>query len=117
MQLDLNIPDVLGKVIQDSRRDQNISAEQMLDALGGASPHHYSNIENGRAKPGYKALITIVRFLHIDPNSFFYPERKNLDPKRLQLIHTIETCSDERVNILAAILNGMPPEQNTENIE
>lgn len=112
MKLDMPIRDVLGQVIQDSRREQGISTETMLDVLGGASPNHYSNIENGHAKPGYKALITIVRYLQIDPNLFFYPERTELDAKRLQLIHALETCSDERVDIMLAIWNGLPVEQD-----
>lgn len=115
MQLELTIPDVLGKVIQDSRKAQHITAEQMLDVMGGASQHHFYNIENGRAKPGYKALIAIVRFLHIDPNLFFYPERRDLDAKRLRLIHAIETCSNERLDVLDAILSGMPAEVDTKN--
>ena len=53
-------------------------------------------------------LIAIVRHLNIDPNEFFYPERKRLDANRLQLIHAIETCSDERVDIMTAIWNGLP---------
>ena len=56
-------------------------------------------------------FLTSPEYLGIDPNIFFYPEREHLDEKRLQLIHTIETCSDERVDTLLAILNGLPKDK------
>ena len=105
------IPDVLGSVIQDARRNSGITADDMIEVIGAASPHHFSRIENGHSKPSYNALIAIVRYLNIDPNDFFYPERKHLDTKRQQLIHAIETCSDERLDIMMAILNGLPHEK------
>lgn len=111
MKTELNIPDVLGRVIQTCRRNRGIRAEEMMEVLGAASTHHFSFIENGHSKPSYNTLIAIVRYLNIDPNEFFYPEREHLDTKRLQLIHAIETCSDERVETLTAILNGLPKEE------
>lgn len=107
MKVALKIPDLLGQTIQTTRRSKGIKAEDMLDVLGICA-HHYSDIENGRSKPGYNLLIATVRYLGIDPNVFFYPEREHLDVKRLQLIHAIETCSDERVDTLIAIMNGLP---------
>jgi len=110
MKVTLKIPDILGQTIQTTRRNKGIKAEEMLEVLGICA-HHYSDIENGRSKPGYNVLIATVRHLGIDPNIFFYPEREHLDEKRLQLIHTIETCSNERVDTLLAILNGLPKDK------
>lgn len=110
MKLTLQIPDVLGQVIQTYRRNQGVKVEEMMEVLGASSPHHYSFIENGRSKPSYNTLVAIVRYLDIDPNEFFYPERSQLDSKRSQLIHAIETCSEERLAVLTAIWNGLPPD-------
>lgn len=109
MKVTLDIPDKLGVTIQNCRRNKGIKAEEMLRLLD-ASAHHYSDIENGRSKPSYNALIAIVRYLDIDPNEFFYPERDHLDAKRLQLIHAIEKCSDERIETISAFLNALPKE-------
>ena len=102
MNVKLEIPDILGETIQKSRRTQGIKAEEMHRLLD-SSAHHYSDIENGRSKPGYNALIAIVRHLNIDPNIFFYPERNHLDESRLQMIHAIETCSEDQLAFLSAV--------------
>jgi len=102
MKAKLEIPDILGETIQKCRRAQGIKADEMHRLLD-SSAHHYSDIENGRSKPGYNALIAIVRHLNIDPNLFFYPEREHLDERRLQLIHAIETCSEEQLAFLSAV--------------
>jgi len=106
MKVKLNIPDKIASIIQTSRRNQGIKAEEMVRLLD-CSFHHYSDIENGRSKPSYNALIAIVRHLNIDPNEFFYPEREKLDSKRNRMIHVIETCTDEQLDFLLAVWNAM----------
>lgn len=112
MKVKLQIPDILGQVIQTCRRNKGIKVEEMMEVLGAALPHHYSFIENGRSKPSYNVLVAIVRYLNIDPNEFFYPERKHLDSRRSQMIHAIETCSEDRLAVLYAIWNGLPREES-----
>ena len=104
MDIKLTIPDILGQTIRDMRVERDIKASEMHEMLG-CSAHHYSNIENGHVKPGYAALIAILRYLDIDPNVFVYPERRHLDAKRLQLIHAIETCDETQLDFMFAVWN------------
>lgn len=114
LKTELTIPDVLGPVIQRARQNLGITADEMISALGAASAHHYSFIDNGHSKPSYNTLIAIVRYLNIDPNEFFYPEREHLDTKRLQLIHGIETCSDKRIDIMTAVWGALPNDEDAD---
>lgn len=107
MDVKLDIPDILGETIQVSRLNRAVKAEEMLQLLS-CSAHHYSEIENGHSHPGYHALIAILRHLCIDPNVFVYPEREHLDLKRLRMIHAVETCDEEQLNVLIAVWNGLP---------
>jgi len=93
----LGIPDILGETIQICRLNRAVKAEEMLLNF---SAHHDSSIENGHSHPSYHALIAILRHLCIDLNVFVFPEREHLDLKRLQMIHAIETCDEDQLNVL-----------------
>lgn len=103
----LPIPDVLGQTIQSRRKHLGLKAETVAESLG-ISTHHYSDIENNRSKPGYLLMISIFRHLGVDPNLIVYPERTHMDEKRLQMVHAMETCSDELIDFFSAVWSSLP---------
>ena len=116
MKAQLKIPDMLGPVVQKFRKRRKLSADAVAEHLG-CSSHHYSTIENNHTKPGYPALVEIIRYLGVDPKEIFFPEETIVEPdsKRAQLLHLLQTCSDNRVDIMMAIWNGLPEEIGNHN--
>lgn len=101
VKIQLPIKDIFGETVQSARYKKGYKAEDVATLLD-CSPHHYSDIENNRTKPSYPRMISLLRILDIDANEIVYPERAHLDKERLQLIHAIETCTDEQFKALHA---------------
>jgi transcriptional regulator with XRE-family HTH domain len=109
------IPDTFGDVVQRCRHNKQLKADAVAEQIG-ISTRRYSDWENGHGKPRYSQLIKLVRYLSIPVEDIFYPERELMDERRRQMILAVETCSEERLNTLIAIWNGLPPD-STENRE
>lgn len=118
MKVQLTIPDMLGPVVQKYRKRRGISADTVAEHLG-CSSHHYSTIENNHTKPGYPALVEIIRYLGVNPEEIFFPEQvfAEADSKRAQLLHLLQICSDDRIDIMMAIWNGLPEDKKRCKVE
>ena len=97
--------DVLGKVIKNARTEKCMSQEQLAEIIN-CSPRHIMSIENEHSKPSFWRLYNIIRLLNISADSIFYPERRNTEPQKEELINLIKQCDDYTIKIITAAVKA-----------
>ena len=98
--------DALGPLVKKAREQRCLLADNFAEQMK-IGTRHLSDIENNHSKPSYWKLYEIVRFLGLDANAIFYPERGIEPDHRQQLLNRIETCDDDTLEYLMTVLDGL----------
>ena len=64
------------------------------------------NIENFKDNPKFEVLYPLIRALHIDAQTVFYPEQGNQPPLKSQLQVLTSQCSEEEVHVLIPVIES-----------
>lgn len=70
----LHTIDKLGEVIKTSRLNMGLTCDQLAEKIG-ISPRYLMSIEYESKKPTYDVLFRFVRYLTINANDIFFPEK------------------------------------------
>ena len=68
---------------------------------------HVLNIENFKGNPKFEILYPLIRALHIDAQTVFYPEQGNQTPLKSQLQLLIGQCSEEEARVLIPVIESL----------
>lgn len=91
-----------GQVSKKARREQQIKAEDLAEAVG-VSANHISKVENAKVRPSIDLLVAITRYLKLDANRFIYPEMSENELKKQDLIQVIDLLNEKDLDILLAV--------------
>lgn len=69
----------LGHIIKSTRKERNLTREQLAEKLN-ISTRYLAYIEEGERAPSYQVLCSVVYVLSIPPNCIFYPEDVESNP-------------------------------------
>ena len=73
-----DVSEKLAAVVQAARIAHGLTQEELAETIG-VTGKSISNIERGVANPEFESIYLLFRFLGIDANAIFYPERNDVD--------------------------------------
>ena len=92
----------IGDVLIKARQKQNLSQERIAEATK-SSLRTVQMVEHYEANPSLEFLYTLVRFLRLDSNTFFYPEEMEDRPVLKNFIATHRHCTDDELLFLESL--------------
>ena len=91
----------LGTIIKSARESKGLTQEALAEKLN-VGARHIMSIENEGKNPSFKTLVGLVRELHIDANTIFYPENKPSELVVNEVFHIYNNCDENSRNIIKA---------------
>lgn len=105
----------LGQAIKDARNDRKLTREQLGDMLD-ISSRYLVDIENEAQPPSLQILYTIVTFLDISVDQFFFPDKKTVKTtQHRQLDNLVEGMSDKGLRVVIATAKEVKEIENEGN--
>lgn len=92
----------LAAVVQAARIAHGLTQEELAETIG-VTGKSISNIERGIANPEFETIYSLFRFLGIDANVVFYPERKDADTLLKQFQRLLDSCTCNELEMLLSI--------------
>ena len=105
--------------MQDSTKSLGNAVKQARDNLGHTQARVAEladidvrtvlNIENFKGNPKFEVLYPLIRALHIDAQTVFYPAEQddNQTPLKSQLQVLIGQCSEEEARVLIPVIESL----------
>ena len=88
------------------RNQKGISARDMSLSIG-QNPGYINTIENGKSFPTMVNFFYICEFLHITPKEFFDSSSRDPEEKIRCLMEKIKLLTDEQLDALIVLINGL----------
>ncbi len=99
----------LGNAVKQARDNLGYTQARVAE-LADIDVRTVLNIENFKGNPKFEVLYPLIRALHIDAQSIFYPEQGNQTPLKSQLQALIGQCSEEcKYRIHSPICTAIQP--------
>ena len=96
----------LGNAIKTARLQAGMTQKDLAEILH-ITPRHLLEIENGRQKPSYDLLCSLIHTLAIPIENVFYPDMAH-DRKELEEVVTmLHYCDDEELAAISAALHAI----------
>ncbi len=96
----------LGIVVREAREKTGLTQSELSEKLG-LGDKTILNIENFRGNPKFDSLYPLVNFLKIPGDKLFYPELKDDEPNKHQLLFEIQSCNDREAAELLRVTRYM----------
>ena len=96
----------LGIVVREAREKTGLTQSELSEKLG-LGDKTILNIENFRGNPKFDSLYPLVNFLKIPGDKLFYPELKDDEPNKHQLLLEIQSCNDREAAELLRVTRYM----------
>lgn len=93
-----------GQLIKDSRKNKNLTQEQLAERVG-VSLRYISKIENEGKKPSVEVLENLVHILTIPPNDIFYPNLRS-DNRIEYASKLLAKCTNREIDAVVAMLES-----------
>lgn len=97
-----DVSEKLAAVVQAARIAHGLTQEELAETIG-VTGKSISNIERGVANPEFESIYLLFRFLGIDANAIFYPERSNVDTMLNQFQRMLAGCTGDELEMLLSI--------------
>lgn len=97
-----DISEKLAAVVQAARIAHGLTQEELAETIG-VTGKSISNIERGVANPEFESIYLLFRFLGIDANAIFYPERSDVDTMLNQFQRILAGCTGDELEMLLSI--------------
>lgn len=104
--MDKKIRENLGSVIRKARESAGLTQYELSEELG-LDEKTILNIENFRGNPKFDSLYPLVNLLKIPGDQLFYPEIKESETNKQQLLLEIQSCSDREAAELLRVVRYM----------
>lgn len=92
----------LGEKIQKLRKQRGLSQEALAEKVT-VTRQTISKWELGVANPEFESIYLLFRFLGIDANAIFYPERSDVDTMLNQFQRMLAGCTGDELEMLLSI--------------
>ena len=96
----------LGTVIREAREKAGYTQSELSEKLN-LGDKTILNIENFRGNPKFDSLYPLVNLLKIPGDKLFYPELKDDEPNKHQLLLEIQSCTDQEASELLRVFRYM----------
>ena len=96
----------LGSAVLKARKELGLTQDNIAEILDIDS-RTILNIEHCEGNPKLQILYPLIRFLHLDPWTCFYPELEQNDPELARFHALLATCSNEELSALFSICNNV----------
>ena len=96
----------LGNAVKQARDNLGYTQARVAE-LADIDVRTVLNIENFKGNPKFEVLYPLIRSLHIDAQTVFYPEQGNQTPLKSQLQVLIGQCSEEEARVLIPVIESL----------
>ena len=96
----------LGNAVKQARDNLGYTQARVAE-LADIDVRTVLNIENFKGNPKLEVLYPLIRALHIDAQTVFYPEQGNQTPLKSQLQMLIGQCSEEEARVLIPVIESL----------
>jgi len=97
----------IGQKIRKIRKAQNLSQEQLAEAIG-ISTTHMSHIETGNTKLSLPVLVNISQVLNVTTDDLLFDANNNQKISSLKDIqYILDTCTPQQAKAIAEIIKSI----------
>lgn len=96
----------LGSAVKQARDNLGYTQARVAE-LADIDVRTVLNIENFKGNPKFEVLYPLIRALHIDAQTVFYPEQGNQTPLKSQLQLLIGQCNEEEARVLIPVIESL----------
>jgi DNA-binding XRE family transcriptional regulator len=96
----------LGIAIKDARAHNNMTQKDLANIIHITS-RHLAEIENGRQKPSYDLLCSLVHKLAIPVDDIFYPNIVHSRNELEEVVTMLHFCNDQELTVVSAALHAI----------
>jgi len=97
---------MVGAVIKEARLHFDMTRKE-LAAKVNITPRHLMSIEQGKKKPSFDLLCSLIRELFIPTDQIFYPETAH-DHKEFDMAITLlRECNDKELDIIIFLIKAL----------
>lgn len=100
------IKENLGIVVRKARENAGLTQYELAEELG-LDDKTILNIENFRGNPKFDSLYPLVNLLKIPGDKLFYPDIKENESHKRQLLLEIQSCNDNEAAELLRVVRYM----------
>ena len=95
----------LGSAVKQARDNLGYTQARVAE-LADIDVRTVLNIENFKGNPKFEVLYPLIRALHIDAQTVFYPEHGNQTPQKSQLQVLIGQCSEGESRVWIPVIES-----------
>lgn len=92
----------LASAVQAARIAHGLTQDELAEYIG-VTGKSISNIERGIANPEFESIYRLFRYLGINANAVFFPERSENDTQMNQFQLLLNSCSSDELEMLLDI--------------
>jgi DNA-binding XRE family transcriptional regulator len=96
----------LGIAIREARQHNGLKQCELAKVLH-ITPQHLRAIENGRQKPSYDLLCSLVHELSLPIDEVFHNETKHVLNQLDEVVSMLHYCNDQELTAISAALHAI----------
>lgn len=96
----------LGATIKQARLSANLTQDELAEQIG-ITGRYIMALENEHKHPSFEVLCKIILTLNIPADNIFYPESKNTENEKEQLMRLLSRCDERDVKIITATVKAL----------
>jgi DNA-binding XRE family transcriptional regulator len=96
----------LGAAVKNARNQSGMTQEDLAKRLH-ITPRHLKDIENGKQRPSYDLLCSMVDKLALPVEDIFYPDRPHSREELEEVVAMLHYCNDKELTVVSAALRAI----------